>query len=303
MGVRVADFGAVPRCFRSHTPHQPAMSAPRTISHSITVPVKGVTREQLWKGLVHKVRANIRCSSEIWSLSRAQLAPLWHGTCYRNVELMLGVMTLAALAVFRCANGHDCVQIREPQLFIPVTDVVVVKDTPTYVIREATAPLGGPGGMRMKERITWDEKAGTVTFTAEDDPLKDGQVVNRIDTLPDGSMTLTFTFNFQFKPSAPQQAFEGMEKGLKTMVSKAAGWIANFSETCTYKFLLLLFDTVFQGTKAVQDTVAATQRLYGSRSSASSTRITKPQLTTVALVAGLAILAISVIKNFRTRRA
>ena len=56
----------------------------------------------------------------------------------------------------------------------------------------------------MVERITWDESAGLVVFTAHGDAEKSGSVINHLEER-DGLQLLTFTFNFTYADQVPQQ--------------------------------------------------------------------------------------------------
>lgn len=68
----------------------------------------------------------------------------------------------------------------------------------------------------IRERITWDESQGLVRFTMIDDPHKSGMVDNIISE-KDGQLYLTFTFDWQFNETAPQQAIDTMRETLKKL--------------------------------------------------------------------------------------
>jgi hypothetical protein len=106
-------------------------------------------------------------------------------------------------------------KIRHPEKFVGATDVVIVEEGPDFVRREMSAL-----GQRMKERITWDEEKGLVTFTFDNDPFKTGCVTNLIEE-KEGQTFLTFTFEVHWTDAAPQAMKEGMEANLKKSAASA----------------------------------------------------------------------------------
>ena len=108
-------------------------------------------------------------------------------------------------------------KIRHPEKFVGATDVVIVEEGSDFVRREMSAL-----GNRMKERITWDEKKGLVTFTFENDPFKTGAVTNLIEE-KDGKTYLTFSFEVHWTDKATPEMIEGMEANIKKTAINAVG--------------------------------------------------------------------------------
>ena len=81
--------------------------------------------------------------------------------------------------------------------------------------------IGPPDApMIMTEIITWNEKAGLVRFTFDNDPMKTGHVDNTL-TGEDDNLTLTFSFDVHFTDAAPQAMVEGMQKNIQSMAEGA----------------------------------------------------------------------------------
>ena len=110
-------------------------------------------------------------------------------------------------------------KIRHPERYVGSRDVKITADTPQYVDREQT--VGPPHApMVIKERITWDEHAGLVTFTEHNNEQKTGSVENRI-TEHDGTVTVTFVFDWHWTDKADRKAVEAQIKQFEQAGDKA----------------------------------------------------------------------------------
>jgi len=120
-------------------------------------------------------------------------------------------------------------KIRAPEKYTGSRDVHIDADTPEYVDRRMT--VGPPSDpMLIQERITWDATRGEVKFSTLNDPTKEGFVLNAIGSNEQGQTTLTFTFDWSFKPDAPDTLFQQLQTNLPNMAQQAVEKTAQFAE-------------------------------------------------------------------------
>jgi hypothetical protein len=121
-------------------------------------------------------------------------------------------------------------KVRHPEKYVGSRDVkwrdVKTEAGVDAVDREMT--VGPPAHPQvMRERITWDEKTGTVKFQIrDDDPDKSGCVINQLHDV-EGLQVLTFTFNVTFKSHVPQEEIDGFRKQLNESGPGAVGRTVN----------------------------------------------------------------------------
>ena len=112
-------------------------------------------------------------------------------------------------------------KIKHPEKYVGSRDVKITGETPTYVDREQT--VGPPDHpMVIKERITWSESEGVVTFTEHNNEQKTGSVVNRIEQDDNsGIVTVVFVFDWHWTDKADRKAVEAQIKQFEQAGDKA----------------------------------------------------------------------------------
>ena len=98
-------------------------------------------------------------------------------------------------------------KIKHPEKYVGSRDVKIVGETADYVDREMT--VGPPDHpMVIKERITWSEAEGTVTFTEHNNAEKTGHVENHLEAGEDGQLRLRYVFDWHWNEKADRAAVE-----------------------------------------------------------------------------------------------